>query len=211
MRYLIAIAAALTVILTAGCIDYEQTITINEDLSGDAEFNIGMNPYMGENMNEDGSMSETPSNFLVKDYSNVAGCKIVSDSYSYDPDIELEHYSIGLKFDNLNDINGYGLYEQDKTLSVTEEDGVITYREEVVFHNEEPPPNPIDESEMSDDERMIREMMEGFTFTYRVVMPGAVTETNGEIDEDGRTVTWIWPASEFIQLGDIEVFAKCAK
>ncbi len=210
MRYLIATAATLTVILAAGCIDYEQTITINEDLSGDAVFNIAMSPYMGENMNEDGSMSESPVNFLVKDYSNAAGCKIVSDSYSYDPETELEHYSIGLKFGNLNDINGYGLYEQDKNLSVTEEEGVITYREEIMVQSEATP-TPAMEGEMSDDEKMMREMMEGYSFTYRVVMPGAVTETSGEVAEDGRTVTWTWPTSDFIGLGKVEVYAKCAK
>ncbi len=209
MKYSMLTLVAVLGILAAGCIDYEQTITVNEDLSGEAEFNIAMSPYLGDNLNEDGSMSNKPTNFLLDDYSNKLGCSVKSDSYSYDPETELEYYSIGLFFDNLNDINGYGLYEKDKTLSVAEEEGSIIYREKVKLHETPPPPTP--ESEMTEDDRMFREMMEGFTFTYRAVMPNAVTDTNGKIAEDGRTVVWIWPASEFIQLGEIEVYAKCAK
>ncbi|MCP4228997.1 MAG: hypothetical protein GY771_02470 [bacterium] len=210
-RRIITWAAVLSVMLVAGCIDYEQTITINDDLSGTAEFNIGMNPNLGDNMNEDGSMSDTPRNFLVEDFSEVPGCKIEDDSYSYDAETEMEHFSAKLKLDDLNGINGYGLYEENKTLSVTEENGVITYREVLMVSRGETPPDTIPDDEMSEDEKMMREMMEGYSFTYRVVMPSNITETNGEIGEDGRTVTWTWPTSEFFGLGEIEVFAKCAE
>lgn len=211
MRRMIAVAAALTAILAAGCIDYEQTITINDDLSGNAEFNIAMSPYMGENMNNDGSISETPVNFLVKDFSGVPGCKIEDDAYSYNAETEMEHFYAKLKLDDLNSINGHGMFENDRTLSVTEENGVITYREVLMLAEKETPSDINAEGEISDDVKMMREMMEGYSFTYRVIMPSAVTETSGEIAEDGRTVTWTWPASEFIGLGKVEVFAKCVK
>ena len=204
-------AAVLAVVVIAGCMDYEQTITVNDDLSGYAEFKVGMNPKLGDNMNEDGTMSETPRNFLVEDFSEVPGCKIEDDSYSYDAETEMEHFSAKLKLDDLNGINGYGLYEEDKTLSVTEENEVITYREVLMLRRKETPSDTIPDDEMSEDDKMLREMMEGYSFTYRVIMPGKVTETNGKIDEDGRTVTWTWPTSEFIGLGETEVYAKCVK
>ena len=201
----------LAVVVIAGCMDYEQTITVNDDLSGYAEFNVALNPNLGDNMNEDGSMSETPANFLVEDFSEIPGCKIEDDSYSYDAETEMEHFYAKLKLDDLNSINGHGMFENDRTLSVTEENGVITYREVLMVSRRETPPDTIPDDELSEDEKMMREMMEGYSFTYRVVMPSNVTETNGKIGEDGRTVIWTWPTSEFIVLGEIEVFAECAK
>jgi hypothetical protein len=211
MKTLITGSAIVTVLLVAGCIDYEQTITINEDLSGYAEFNIAKSPYLGDNMNEDGSMMDNPVNFLAEDFSKVPGCKVEEDSYSYSAETEMEYFSAKLKLDDINAINGYGMFENDRMLSITKENGVITYREEIMTTGEHAPPETSAEGEISEDEKMMREMMEGYSFTYRVIMPSVVTETNGEIGEDGRTVTWTWPTSEFIGLGKVEVFAKCAK
>jgi len=211
MRKVILGITIVAAIIATGCIDYEQTITVNDDLSGYAEFNVAMNPYLGGNMNEDGSINEDPVNFLVDDFAEVPGCEIVEDSYSYDADAEMEYFSARLKLDELNTLNGYGLYEQDKTLSVTEENGVIVYREEIMVQHEGATSDSSLDGEISEDEKMLKEMMEGYSFTYRVIMPNTVTDTNGDIGDDGHTVTWTWPTSEFMELGKVEVYAKCAK
>jgi hypothetical protein len=66
-----------------------------------------------------------------------------------------------------------------------------------------------DKKTAKEDEEFARALFRDYAFTFSVVMPGVVADSDGIVGEDGRTVTWKIPTADviFMKLGYIELTA----
>lgn len=176
----LAVAAA---IIVAGCINYDQEVTLNADGSGTVMVHYTSDDPEGTQApklaftEEDITNEYANSNVTVRDINVVIPAEGETGSH------EATYY---LDFDNVADLNGYGVFAvEDKmtqvfSLADTDDTAVFTQTCNLTMDVE-------DTSGLTD-----------YKFTYSLTCPGNVIETNGTVAADGKTVTWEYPLPDLI-------------
>ncbi len=189
----LALAAAL--ILLAGCINYDQELTLNPDGSGfimvhynsaaqsppgtgekkggEAELNLGQAPKLS--FTEAEILKEYEgAPFKVRDIKIEAKDNVPNATYFID-------------FQKVADLNGKGVFalEGDKlkqTFALDDVGGNKVFKQLVALKMEVEDPSTLS----------------SYKFTYKLTVPGDIIETNGTKGEDGKTVKWEYTLDKLI-------------
>ena len=187
--YLIVLAIPLAL---AGCIEYDQEMTINEDGSGTVK--IHYNSAAQEPVKGGGWLRSGAENVPALPFSEEG----IIDSYGEAP-LVVEDVNIAtiegnpdasyrVSFDDIEDLNGRGIFylEEGKlaqTFSLEEEEETCTYEQNIDFDW------PLKEEDKSD--------LAEYVFTYNVKVPGEILETNGT-PVSGDKVKWEYNLAELL-------------
>jgi hypothetical protein len=202
MRYVTIITAVgAAVFLVAGCMDYSQNIAIHEDGSATVTIDGWLDKALAGLSEEVKDEGESSGNVFLDEFTNEPGIDILGSSVETDEETGVEHHHVEFNVESsrvLEDLPSFG------------ETGSAEWRvkdDEASF--EQVIRNDVEEYENAEDEEFMRSLFESYTWTYEVAMPGPITETNGTIGPDGRTVTWSWSLFDITRLEEIVMTAKC--
>jgi hypothetical protein len=186
------IGAALTaaLILVAGCISYDQTMTLNPDGSGTVKIHYTSDDPMGVQLTPVLPFSEEG---IIADYLNseitVREIEIFVPANEEEGTYEATYY---LDFLNVADLNGRGIFAvKDHTgtkeampqvFTLDESGGTSTFIQKSTLNVD------IDDTTG----------LGGYKFTYSLTCPEVVTMTNGTVESDGCTVNWSYTLPELI-------------
>jgi hypothetical protein len=190
----VALCGALAVV--AGCISYKQHITFESDGSGRVVVDVWVDRFeIAEEEDQAASAQNAPeiNEELGPAFAGLDGVTVKENwvKIEGEGDERREHSRLALAFDKVERLAGRGVFEKQE-LSFQKEGDEFAFEQNI---RNEPKEEPEEYSEES--EELARSLFEGYTFTYTVVMPGRVVDTNGTPGEDGRTVTWEWPLYDF--------------
>jgi len=210
-------AVALTM---AACVSYHQKLALNADGSGRLETDMWMDDMSGLTAamtaaTAGPATAETaaPAPLAIPEemgpaFTNVAGLRIEENWARRETVSEggatskKEHTRLVLSFDDLALLQGRGMFGKQE-LSLKTKSGKCTFTQ--LIRNDKKKEETGETS--PETEALTRQMFEGYTFSYEVVMPGEVTDTNGTVAADKRTVTWSWPLYDFTEMEEIKMTA----
>jgi hypothetical protein len=205
------VALCCLALLAAGCISYQQNTTFAEDGSGRIVVDTWLDYYGTEEdgAEESNATSAAPdiSEELGPAFADLEGVKIEENwtKVEGEGDEKREHTHLVLAFDKVETLNGFGVFKNQQ-LSFENAGPKFVFTQ--VIRNE----RADDEEEASpESEELARTLFEGYTFTYTLTMPGNVSETNGTLSDDGRTVTWEWPLYDFSNQEEITMTATSSQ
>jgi hypothetical protein len=210
-RILLHAVMCAALIAVAGCITYEQHTTFQEDGSGRVVVDTWVDYFAADE--EDGEKAATAEPELEigeemgPAFASLEGVTIEENWIKMEGEGEdrVEHTRLILGFDDVGKLAGHGVFE-DQGMSFEKKGKKYTFTQTITHEREEE-----EEETSAESEELARSLFEGYTFTYSVVMPGKIVETNGTLGEDGRTVTWEWPLYEFTQQEEIVMTAISKK
>lgn len=170
------------VVLAVGCIDYGQGMALKADGSGTVVIHYASDDPEGT--------SGTPV-LPFTEAEIIAGYKgsnlVVHDVV---PDAESDEYHAGvtyqIDFDKVTDLNNYGVFFFEDKL--TQNFYLNDLGDTLSFMQTTSVTMDVEDTSMLDS----------YGFAYKLVCPGDVTETNGTLSGDGRTVTWYYALPELI-------------
>lgn len=190
----VALSGALAVV--AGCISYEQHTTFESDGSGRVVVDVWVDRF--ETAEEEGQAASAETAPEINEglgpaFAGLDGVTVEENwvKIEGEGDERREHTRLVLAFDKVERLAGRGVFEKQE-LSFQKEDDEFAFTQTIQNERTKEPQEYSKESE-----ELARSLFEGYTFTYTVVMPGRVVDTNGTRGEDGRTVTWEWPLYDF--------------
>jgi hypothetical protein len=202
MRYsALILAVGAAVLLTAGCMDYSQKIVVAEDGSATVTLDGWLDEALA-GLSEDVSAEMGGSeNIFLSEFEGEPDVEIFDSSVETDEATGVEHHHVTFNVvspDALEDLPSFG---EPGSVTWETKGGETTFEQKIR--------NDTEEYEVAEDEELMRSLFEGYTWTYEVVMPGPITQTNGTVGADGRTVTWTWPLFDFTRVEEIVMTAKC--
>ncbi len=196
-----------SVAMVAGCISYEQKITFQPDGSGTVVADMWVD-RLSPTADDEGPAVEAPTPEVSEEmgpaFADLEGVAVAENwvKVEGEGDDRREHTRLALNFGDVGKLVGHGIFDKQE-LSFRKEGDNFVFAETI--HN-----NPQESESSAESEELARAMFEGYTFTYTVVMPAAVVETNGTLAENQRTVTWSWPLYDFATLDEIVMTATAA-
>ena len=210
LRIIVHVTMCGALVAVAGCISYEQHTTLEEDGSGRVVVDTWVD-YFGEDEEGEGSATEEPqleiSEEMGSAFAALDGVTVEENWIKMEGEGEdrTEHTRLVLGFDKVENLAGSGIFD-DQEMSFKKKGKKYIFTQTITHESEE----ETDEA-TTENEDLARTLFEGYTFTYTVVMPGEILETNGTLGEDERTVTWEWPLYEFTQQEEIVMTATSKK
>ncbi|MCP4231879.1 MAG: hypothetical protein GY771_17255 [bacterium] len=181
--YLLLSVLAISVLIVAGCINYDQDMTLEADNSGTVKIH-----YTNAGQGQEG-VPDLPfvEEDIVASYDGagveVYDIEIVTAEGEETATPEATYY---VDFKNVEDLNGYGIFaigdDIVQTISVTDEGDTRTYVQTCTLN-------------MTVDEETD---LSAYTFNYTLTLPTPVVETNGTIQADGQTVKWTFPLGDLV-------------
>jgi hypothetical protein len=208
-RVVLHALACGALVAVAGCISYEQHTTLEEDGSGRVVVDTWVD-YFGEEEAGEETAAQEPELEIGEEmgsaFTALAGVTVEENWVKLEGEGEdrTEHTRLALGFDKIENLSGHGVFK-DQELSFSKQGKKYTFTQTIAHELEEKT------EEAAEYEDLSRSLFEGYTFTYTVVMPGPVVETNGTLADDGRTVTWEWPLYDFTQQEEIVMTAASKK
>ncbi|UCE26757.1 MAG: hypothetical protein JSW52_10490 [Candidatus Coatesbacteria bacterium] len=203
MRYCaLILAVGAAVLLAAGCMDYSQKIVIQEDGSAMVVLDGWLDESLTGLSEEVSAETGVPENIFLSEFEGEPGVEITDSYVETNEKTKVEHHHVTVNVessDALDDLPSFG----GSAGNVKWETGGGEATFEQKLYNE---PEAYDSAE---EEDLMRSLFEGYTWTYEVVMPGPITQTNGTVGADGRTVTWTWPLFDFARVEEIVMTATC--
>ncbi len=195
-RIIRAVAISGALVVVAGCISYKQHIAFESDGSGRIVVDVWVDHFDIAEEEDQAASAETAPEIneeLGPAFADLDGVTVEENWVKIEEEGEerREHSRLALAFDKVERLAGRGVFEKQE-LSFQKEGNEFAFAQNIRNEPEEEPEEYSEESE-----ELARSLFEGYTFTYSVVMPGRVVDTNGTVAEDGRTVTWEWPLYEF--------------
>ncbi len=195
-RIIRAVAISGALVVVAGCISYKQHIAFESDGSGRIVVDVWVDHFNIAEEEDQAASAETAPEIneeLGPAFADLDGVTVEENWVKIEEEGEerREHSRLALAFDKVERLAGRGVFEKQE-LSFQKEGNEFAFAQNIRNEPEEEPEEYSEESE-----ELARSLFEGYTFTYSVVMPGRVVDTNGTVAEDGRTVTWEWPLYDF--------------
>jgi len=212
-RILIHVLTCAALVAVAGCISYEQHTTFEEDGSGRVVVDTWVDYFGEDEEGEEAGTAATQEPMLElgeemgSAFASLDGVNIEENWIKLEGEGEdrVEHSKLALAFDKVENLTGRGIFE-DQAMTFDKKGKKYIYTQTITHERDEP-----EEETTPESEELVRSLFEGYTFTYTVVMPGKIVESNGTVGEDGRTVTWEWPLYEFTQQDEIVMTATAKK
>jgi hypothetical protein len=188
MLGLAAVAVALAAL--AGCINYDQELTLNVDGSGTVKVRYdreGETKREGDEESDADLIGAPKLSFteeeIMAEYEGSA--VTVRDIVISETDAGVPEATYYIDFKNITDLNGYGIFalEGDKlkqTFSLSKSDDTEVFKQLVQLKMDVKNPS----------------QLSGFTFTYVFNSPDEIVETNGTVT--GNTVKWEYTLDKLI-------------
>jgi len=175
--------AVAAVLIVAGCINYDQTMTLNADGSGTVTVHYTSDDPTGAQgtpvlsfTEEEITAEYADSNVTVSDIAVVVPAEGEEGSHEA---------TYVLAFNNVTDLNGCGVFavgdEMTQVFALADAGDTAVFTQTCTLTMEVDDP-----SQLSD-----------YKFTYSLTCPGAIIDTNGT-EGAGNTVTWEYPLPELI-------------
>lgn len=202
MRYsALILAVGAAVLLAAGCMDYSQKIVVAEDGSATVTIDGWLDEALA-GVSEDLSAETGESeNIFLSEFEGEPGVEILGSSVETDEATGVEHHHITFNVESPDALEDLPSFGESGSVKWETNGGEVTFEQKIR--------NETEEYEAAEDEELMRSLFEGYTWTYEVVMPGPITQTNGTVGADGRTVTWTWPLFDFTRVEEVVMTAKC--
>ncbi len=185
-------------VLVAGCINYEEEITLNADGSGTMLMHYSIPQQLhammemgGQDTGQDKS-EEMPFKFKeaeIRADMNAPGVTVEKVESKAEGD--QQHFFVNVSFKKLTDLNKTKPF-QKMPFQWKEEDKNVTFQQTLEGEKKKPEDNPM-------GDQMASAMLGNAKFTFKVKLPGKALpapDTNGTIQEDGNTVVWSYPLLE---------------
>lgn len=200
--------AALSALLIAGCINYEQTTTLNANGSGSMLMHYSLSQQlvammsMGGQQGNQGEDKTKDMPFKLKEEEVRADMKangVKVEKFETKTEGENQHFYVTVSFDKITDLNQTKTFKE-MPFEWTQKDGKIYFKQTLKGKNEAKKGEKKPEDEMA--KNMAKAMFGNAAFTFKVTLPSKALpapETNGTIADDGRTVSWTFP---LVDLGD---------
>jgi hypothetical protein len=178
--------AVAAVLIVAGCINYDQTMTLGADGSGMVTVHYTSDDPTGAQgtpvlsfTEEEITAEYADSNVTVSDIAVVVPAEGEEGSHEA---------TYVLAFDKVTDLNGYGVFavgdEMTQIFALADAGDTAVFTQTCTLTMDVE-----DTSGLTD-----------YKFTYSLTCPGAVidTDADGTVGADGNTVTWEYPLPELI-------------
>lgn len=208
--FLLTLTAVCTVFMVTGCFRYEQTVVLNAE--GTAEITVSYSiptVLTAEESNlppaplpdaGPGAPSYEEEEAALKAAFRRFGVEVTYASV--DDDGDFRPYAVTGTIADAGAL-GPALPYFDEHKTEYEADGeTVKFKETIeneLSKNERP----------TDEEKLLAEaLFPDCGFTFRVVMPGPVKETNGTVSADGRTVEWCFGLAEFLFSENVEMYVE---
>lgn len=202
MRYAtLILTVGAAVLLAAGCMDYSQKIVVAENGSATVTLDGWLDEALA-GLSEDVSAEVSgPENIFLSEFEGEPGVEILGFSVETDEATGVEHHHVTFNVESPDALEELPSFGESGSVKWETKSGEVTFEQRIR--------NDTEEYEATEDEELMRSLFEGYTWTYEVVMPGPITQTNGTVGADGRTVTWTWPLFDITLLEEIVMTAKC--
>ncbi len=210
--FLLTLTASYAAVLVAGCFRYEQTVVLGAD--GTAEVTVtysvpaalaGEGPDISPAPLPDagpGAPSYEEEAAALKAAFRRFGVE-VTDASVVDEDNFRTYAVTGTVADP--GVLGPALpyFDEHKT-EYKADDKSVKFKETIE--------NKLSKKERPTDEEkpLVEALFPDCGFTFRVVMPGPVKETNGTVNADGRTVEWRFGLAEFLFAEKVEMWVEAS-
>lgn len=189
----------LAALFLAGCINYEQDVTLNANGSGKmlihyslAQQLVGMMAMGGQDSGEQKQDQEMPFKVteadIRKDFS-MKGVKV--EKFEQKTEGDQAHFYITVSFENIKDLNQSETFK-NMPFDWVKSGNVTTFTQTLKGNKEK-------KEESADDQmgkQMAQAMFGNSAFKFKVTLPAKALpspDTNGTIAEDGKTVSWNVP------------------
>jgi hypothetical protein len=203
MRYVaITFTLVVAVFLTAGCMDYSQKIVIAEDGSAMVVLDSWLDESLAGLSEDVSAETGAARNIFLSEFEGEPGTEIIGSSVEMDEETKVEHHHITVNVESSDALDGLPSFGGESGILQWKTGGGEATFEHKLYNETEAYAD-------AEEEALMRSLFEGYTWTYEVVMPGPITQTNGTVGADGRTVTWAWTLFEFAMTEEIVMTAKC--
>jgi hypothetical protein len=184
-------------VLIAGCINYEENIELNADGSGKMLMHYSIPQQLhammelGQDTQQD-KKDEMPFKFKEAEIrTDMAAPGVTVDKVESKAEGDQQHYYVHVSFKKLTDLNQTKSFEKMKFQWI-EEDKKVRFQQTLEGDKKQSEDNPM-------GDQMASAMLGNAKFTFKVKLPGKALpspDTNGTIQEDGKTVLWSYPLLE---------------
>jgi hypothetical protein len=180
-----------------GCINYDESITLNADGSGTMlmHYSIAQQLFammqMSEGSEQGQGEDEMPFKFKESEIrSGMSAPGVTVEKVESKAEGDQQHFYVHVKFNKLTDLNQTEPFKK-MPFEWVEGDDNITYRQNLEGDKKQTEENPM-------GDQMASAMLGNAKFRFEVKLPSKAiaAETNGTIQQDGQTVVWEWPLLE---------------
>lgn len=183
-------------LLLFGCLEYNEEMKLNSDLSGELTFAIGISEELYNLGGESPELENFDENKLKENYTNKKGIKFISSrSYSEGGNKWME---VKIQFDSVEDLMNSTTDSTQKGMTgeisiIEDEEGNFVYTRNV-FGNE----TQQDSSTDAMSQGMMDMMFAKYQWKFELGLPSKIITSNAKpenIDNTNNTVKWIFPLS----------------
>ena len=191
----------MSLLFLAGCINYEEDLTLKSDGSGEMLMHYSISEQlssmmaMGGGQQQDGK-DEMPFKFKeneIRDALQADGVQVKKVEMKAEGG--QQHVYVTVNFKKITDLNQTKTFKE-MPFEWGEEGKVIVFRH--ILKNKNPQADGSGESTQMGDQ-MAQAMLGNAAFSFKIKLPDQALpapNTNGTILEDGKTVTWKFPLVE---------------
>lgn len=184
--------------LLQSCVVYKDKITYKEDFSGKAEIKLIVPPFVAK------ELDKSYTKVKLKEGVEEKGVKIIKVNKVYEANNVI--YTLILAFkspERLREFNVKDFIEGEKFFNISvKKKGEYFYWERVLnFEENEKKP-------LSEDERAIAALLGSYVWEFKVIFPYDVIKTNGNLEEDKRTVLWQYDLYTLMETDKVLMFAE---
>lgn len=199
-RFFITISAViLAALLVGGCVTYDQDMYIADDGSGIVEVHYTLiNVDTGEDMGTD--IDVIPPSFSTNEKEireMYTGRGIHLKDVKIESDESFSEVYLLIEFDNVLDLNGHGVWDENQVIGTRIEDGNLVFIQDIS--------NP-DARTLTADEK---QLYDSYVFGYALHLPNQIIETNGLRSKDNKSVYWEYPLSVVESNSHLQMHASC--
>lgn len=209
---LLAIAAVCAAVLVAGCFRYEQTVVLNAEGTAEVTVSYSVPAALAGDERElspaplpdagPGAPSHEEEEAALKSAFRRFGVEVINVSVVDDGDFRT--YAVTGTIAEPGVLDPALPYFGEHKTEYEADDKSVTFKETIE--------NELSKKERPTDEEkpLLEALFPDCGFTFRVVMPGPVKETNGTVSADGRTVEWRFGLAEFLFAEKVEMWVEAA-
>jgi len=197
--YITVLAIIFAALLISGCVTYDQELYIDQNGSGIVKVHYSLiNVDAGSEMGSE--VDVIPASFSTNEAEireMYEGDGIELRDIKIDTDETFTDVYLVIEFDNVLDLNGHGVWDENQVIGARIEDGKLVYIQDIS--------NP-DARTLSSEEKSL---YDEYVFSYSLQLPNEIIETNGLRSKDGRAVYWEYPLSIVESNSHLQMHASC--
>ncbi len=185
-------------LLLQSCIVYKDSITYNDDFSGRAEVKLIVPPFVSK------ELEKSYTQIKLKEGTEERGVKILKVNKTYEANNVI--YTFVLSFRSLDALKNFSIKDFVEgrklfNIKLSREGKKIRWKRVLEFSNEDRKP-------LSENEQTIAALLGSYVWEFRVSFPYRVIKTNGNLQEDKRTVVWQYDLYSLMSMDRVIMLAE---